>query len=119
MGEPVSHCSEPGRVPSMRSRITKFEPDPHKGQYSREVLLFLSNGGHPTAGRQVTALRTLMLGQPPMSGYFAKNDRAWMQACRREAAVGAYAKIPILRLTRSLVMSVARNPDASSGTGGA
>jgi hypothetical protein len=92
---------------------------PIKGSILAKYCFFSATAATRQRGREVTALRTLMLGQPPMSGYFAKNDRAWMQACRREAAVGAYAKIPILRLTRSLVMSVARNPDASSGTGGA
>jgi transposase len=31
-GRAGAHCSEPGCVPSMRSRITKFEPDPFKRQ---------------------------------------------------------------------------------------
>lgn len=63
-----------------------------------------------------------MQGQSPMSDEAAKNNPAWMQARRRQVAIDPSARFPILRLkwwlACSLVMSVARSPDARSGVGG-
>jgi Transposase len=38
MGEPVSHCSDLGCAPSVRSRITKREPEPNNGQRDSGLL---------------------------------------------------------------------------------
>ena len=39
----------------------------------------------------------MVQGQSPMSGRFWKNDPACMRARRREAAIRASARLPILR----------------------